>query len=84
MGDYEVALMLLITGMTTVFFILLIVVCIGRISIAILNKFPEKVVEQPTSSTNDRILTQEKFVALTTAVNIATQGRAKVVKIERI
>ena len=82
MGNYEQAFILLITGMSTVFIILMIVVLIGRVSISILNRFPEKVLVLPKNTIG--VLTQKKMVALTVAVNIATQGQAKVVKIERI
>lgn len=83
MDKYQIAFELLIVGMTTVFFILFLVVLIGRVCITILNKFyPEKVIE--AIETKPGILTKNKMVAITTAINIATSGKVKVVKIERI
>jgi len=83
MNNFQIALELLLVGMTTVFFILMLVVLIGRTSITILNKFyPEKVIE--AIETKPGLLTKNKMVAISTAINIATSGKAKVVKIERI
>lgn len=81
-SDIITALELMVTGMLTVFFMLCLVILIGRVTIAILNKtYPETVKSDKKEAPG--VLTKNKLVALTTAVNIASGGKAKILKIER-
>ena len=79
----SIAFELMITGMATVFVMLLLVVLIGKVTITVINKTnPEKV--QATPKDVPGVLTKNKLVAISTAVNIASGGQAKILKIERV
>jgi oxaloacetate decarboxylase (Na+ extruding) subunit gamma len=80
----DFALLLLLVGMITVFIALALVVFVGNATISFINKYvPEKVkavaqVRQTSSSFDKR-----KMAAIITAVDIATNGKGKVMKIEK-
>jgi oxaloacetate decarboxylase gamma subunit len=81
--DYQLALTLLLVGMLTVAFILILVVLFGNLLIRFVNKyFPEevKVVTTKSSSTLD----SRKVSAIVAAVDVFTRGKGKVNKIEKI
>jgi oxaloacetate decarboxylase gamma subunit len=81
------ALMLLAVGMITVFTILALIVIFGNILISLVNKFvPEekiskvvKVVERVTQGAID----PRKMAAIVSAVDVVTDGNAKVTSITK-
>lgn len=83
MNDFEVALMLMVVGMATVFVILLIVINLGKLLISLVNKLaPEEAsrkapVVAPTADAG-------AMDAIKAAVEILTAGKGQVVKIEKI
>jgi oxaloacetate decarboxylase gamma subunit len=69
------ALSLLLTGMVTVFVVLSLVVATGRLLIRISNRF----YVEPTSPVSGR-----KLAAITAAVEVVTEGKGTITKIEQI
>lgn len=86
MENFETALLLMVVGMTTVFAILLIVIYLGKVLIKLVNKYaPEEV------SSVRQVVTQKSvpisgniLAAIAAAVNVVTQGKGKVSKVEKI
>ena len=86
MENLETALLLMVVGMATVFVILLIVINLGKLLIALVNKYaPEEVVpvkqEAPKGPTP---IPGNIIAAISAAVNVVTQGKGKVTKVEKI
>jgi oxaloacetate decarboxylase gamma subunit len=83
MGEtFEFAIELLGVGMVTVFIILFLVVLVGNLIIAFVNRFfPESIVAKTTPS--NRSISTSKTAAIVAAVNIVTSGQGRVVNIEK-
>lgn len=86
MENLETALLLMVVGMSTVFVILLIVIYLGKLLITLVNKYaPEEVapvkreVQRGPAPVSGTIL-----AAITAAVNVVTQGKGKITKVEKI
>lgn len=77
------ALKLMLTGMSTVFFILIMVVVLGSLIIRITNKFAlvPVVLTDKANKTNPEI-DPAKLAAIISAVEITTKGQGKVTSIE--
>ena len=79
------ALKLLLTGMSTVFFILILVVLLGNIIIRITNKFaPVPLTPTLKSNGNSSGMESSKLAVIISAVEIATKGKGKVTSIQKI
>lgn len=79
------ALKLMLTGMSTVFFILIMVVVLGNLIIRLTNKFaltPVAVTEN--SNTTKQEIEPAKLAAIVSAVQITTLGKGKVTSIEKV
>lgn len=79
------ALKLMLTGMSTVFIILIMVVILGNLIIQITNKFAPK----PLALTENQGLKKsepdlKKIAAIVSAVQVATNGQGKVTSIEKM
>ncbi len=81
------AFTLLLIGMITVFTILSLVVISGSILIRLVNKYAPAPVKspkyQPTSAQDKSAIPAKKIAAIVAAVEMVTEGKAKIVKIER-
>ena len=82
---FSSAFMLLAVGMITVFTILALIVIFGNILISLVNKYiPEAkisfTVQRETTGTFD----PRKMAAIVSAVDIVTEGKAKVTSITRV
>ena len=78
------ALMLLAVGMITVFTILALIVVFGNGLITLVNKFiPEEKVSKVFSSLSDRAMDPRKMAAIVSAVDVVTEGKAKVTSITK-
>ena len=86
MENLETAFLLMVVGMATVFVILLIVIYLGKILISLVNKYaPEEVVSvKQTSSQAPVPIPGNILAAITAAVNVVTQGKGKVTKVEKL
>ena len=87
-AELQTALLLLIVGMITVFIILSLVVFTGHTLIWVVNKYfseEEKIEYDYTAPyIQDDGIYKKKLAAITAAVEIATRGKGKVIKIERV
>lgn len=78
------ALNLLVTGMGTVFFILIMVVALGNLIIRVTNMlYVEPVIpdKKPVSVTE---IAPSKLAAIVSAVDIVTKGKGKVTSVEKM
>ena len=86
MENIETAILLMVVGMATVFVILLIVIYLGKLLITLVNKYaPEEVA--PAKQETPRGLAPipgNILAAITAAVNVVTQGKGKVTKVEKL
>lgn len=79
------ALRLMLTGMSTVFFILIMVVVLGNIIIRVTNRFAVAAVESSTSATpSQKKINASKLAAIISAVEITTKGKGKVTSVEKM
>lgn len=88
MENFEVGILLLSVGMTTVFVILLIVIYLGKGLTILVNKYaPEEIaaIKQPPthSSGSNQALSDTTLAAIVAAVGITTEGKGKVVKVDK-
>lgn len=76
--------------MTTVFSILLIVICLGKGLILLVNKYApeEEIVKKQVLSSQVQVaamaLNYQETAAIVSAVSVVTGGQGKVMKIEKI
>lgn len=86
MENFETALLLMVVGMTTVFAILLIVIYLGKVLIKLVNKYaPEEVSSVRQAVTQKSVpISGNILAAIAAAVNVVTQGKGKVSKVEKI
>ena len=83
MTPFNTALMLMAVGMGTVFLVLLLVIYCSKGLIAIINRwFPEK--EAAPAVKKAAEIPAKTIAAITAAVGIASKGKAKIVKIEKL
>lgn len=82
MDNLGVGLILMLVGMTTVFIILLIVIYLGKYLILLVNKFAPP--EQDKSNRKSADSNDDVMSAVRIAVDKITDGRARVVKIEKL
>lgn len=73
--ELSTALTLLAIGMITVFVVLLLVVVTGNLLIRLVNKLPNKEAKGPISS--------KEIAVLSAAVEIFTQGKGRITKIDK-
>ena len=87
-AELQTALLLLVVGMITVFVILSLVVLTGRTLIWVVNKYfsPEEKIayEYTVPFVEDDVIYKKKLAAIAAAVEIATGGKGKIVKIEKM
>ena len=82
MNPINMALMLLVVGMGTVFIVLLLIIFCSRGLISLINRwFPEK--SAPIAEKIEEAIPSRIIAAITTAVKIASDGKAKIIKIEK-
>ncbi|MEQ9404547.1 MAG: hypothetical protein RIM99_13220 [Cyclobacteriaceae bacterium] len=75
-GDISTALSLLAIGMITVFIVLLLVVLTGNLLIRVVNSM--------SNSSPDGKIDAAGVAAITTAVEIFTEGRGQITRIEKL
>lgn len=85
MENLETALLLMVVGMATVFVILLIVIYLGKLLISIVNKYaPEEVIPVKQVTKSPVPISGTILAAIAAAVNVVTQGKGKVAKVEKL
>ena len=81
--DFSTALMLMGVGMITVFVVLSLVVLVGNGLVSFVNKFvPDSLSVQ--SNNQQTTIDPAKIAAITAAVEIFTNGKGQVDKIEKV
>ncbi|HCC52979.1 MAG TPA: oxaloacetate decarboxylase [Porphyromonadaceae bacterium] len=89
MDNFELGLLLMVVGMTTVFAILLLVIGLGKGLIFLVNKYaPEeavtsKAMRNPSAGSGNSNLPGQTTAAIVAAVSALTGGNGKVTKIEK-
>jgi oxaloacetate decarboxylase gamma subunit len=82
--NFQLALQLLGVGMITVFAILFLVVFIGNSIIRFVNRFIEEdSIAAPSQKEVQQVIDPQKMAAIVSAIQIVSQGKAKVVKVEK-
>ena len=82
---FSTALMLLAVGMITVFTILALIVIFGNILISLVNKFiPEAKISKVVSRVAQGAIDPRKMAAIVSAVDVVTEGKAKVTSISKV
>ena len=85
MENLNLALLLMVVGMATVFAILLIVIYLGKGLIALVNKYaPEETVPAKAAPKGPAPVPGNIMAAINAAVAVVTHGKGKVAKVERI
>ncbi|RGM15890.1 oxaloacetate decarboxylase [Bacteroides stercoris] len=85
MENLNIALLLMIVGMATVFAILLIVIYLGKGLIALVNKYaPEEVAPAKQEANAPAAVPGNIMAAISAAVTVVTQGKGKVAKVEKL
>jgi oxaloacetate decarboxylase gamma subunit len=85
-NNIQSAFVLLLVGMTTVFIILTLVVVTGKVLIRLVNRFAAeevKAVKKRLATGAKGQISPKTLVALSVAVEIATRGKGKIMKIEK-
>ena len=78
------ALKLMLTGMGTVFFILIMVVVLGNVIIKVTNSFASEASASVTTSVATSEIGASKLAAIVSAVDVVTKGKGKVTTIEKM
>jgi oxaloacetate decarboxylase gamma subunit len=86
MENIQIALLLIIVGMTTVFAILLIVINLGKLLIYLVNKYApeEDVPVKQTVNEEQTSIPKNILEAITATVNVVTSNKGKVAKVEKL
>jgi oxaloacetate decarboxylase gamma subunit len=89
MENMGIALLLMVVGMTTVFIILLIVINLSKLLIYLVNKYaPEEESSLPlsmqTPNEGQTAVPGDVLTAITTAVNMVTSNKGRIVKVEKL
>ena len=85
MENLNIALLLMIVGMATVFAILLIVIYLGKGLIALVNKYaPEEAALAKQAANASAAVPGNIMAAISAAVTVVTQGKGKVAKVEKL
>lgn len=83
MENLNVALLLMVVGMATVFAILLIVIYLGKAIIALVNKYaPEEATA--AKEAGPAPIPANIMAAINAAVTVVTNGKGKVAKVEKL
>lgn len=83
MENLELALLLMVVGMTTVFVILLIVIYFGKLLIHLVNKYAPEEVVPVKAAAGPAPVPAHVLAVITAAVNVVTSNKGKVVKVEK-
>lgn len=77
--------MLLAVGMITVFTILALIVLFGNVLITLVNKYiPEAKITKAIQTATSAAIDSRKMAAIVAAVDIVTEGKAKVTSITKV
>ena len=85
MENLSTAFRLMAVGMVTVFIILLVIIILGKLLTMLVNKYaPAEEVTSPKHSKTPAPIPGNILAAITAAVNVVTQNKGKITKIEKM
>ena len=85
MENLSTAFMLMAVGMVTVFIILLVVIFLGKLLTALVNKYaPAEEVAPAKHTKHPAPIPGNILASLTASVNVVTQNKGKITKIEKM
>jgi len=83
--NLHIALQLLLVGMLSVFFILGVVVALGKILISLVNKFSKDPVPRPVAAvTSNKQFSSKKLAALSAVIDIISDGQGVIKSVKKI
>lgn len=82
--DINIALMLMGVGMITVFVVLSLVVIVGKGLVSFVNRFVPEIIVQDEPKRVAGGVQPTKIAAITAAVEIFTEGKGHITRIEKI
>lgn len=82
--NLNLALQLLLVGMLSVFFILGIVVALGRTLIYLVNKFSPEIVKPQFAAKTKSGFSKEKLAVLTAVVEVVTENKGVIKSVKKI
>ncbi len=85
MENLSTAFRLMAVGMVTVFIILLVIIILGKLLTILVNKYvPAEEVAPPKQAKTPAPIPGNILAAITAAVNVVTQSKGKITKIEKM
>ncbi len=84
MENLNIALLLMVVGMATVFAILLIVIYLGKGLVALVNKYVPEDIPASNAEGKPAPIPAHILAVINAAVNVATHGKGKVAKVEKL
>jgi len=78
------ALKLMLTGMGTVFFILIMVVVLGNVIIRVTNSYTTEPVKKTGAAGGTSAVESHQLAAIVSAVSMVTKGKGRVTSVEKI
>ena len=85
MENLSTAFMLMAVGMITVFVILLFIILLGKVLILLVNKYaPAEEITPPKHAKDPAPIPGNILAAITAAVNVVTQSKGKITKVEKM
>ncbi len=82
--NLNLALQLLLVGMLSVFFILGIVVALGRILIFLVNKFSPEIAKPQIVSRSKTGFSKQKLAVLTAVVDVVTENKGVIKSVKKL
>jgi oxaloacetate decarboxylase gamma subunit len=84
MNNFELALELMLVGLPTVFFVLIIIIYFGKLLIALVNKYLPEEVKPLTTKTSSSGIDAKKMTVIEKAVSVITNGKGSVTNVEKL
>ena len=87
MDNISIGFELIVLGMPTVFFILLVLIYLGKLLTLLVNKWaPEEIIEhrQAVQATRQETIDQHTLSLLTEAVNVITAGKGTISNVKKV
>lgn len=84
MNNFGIALELMLVGMPTVFFVLIIIILCGKLLISLVNRYLPEEAKQVTTNALTSGIDTKKMTAIEKAVSAITGGKGTVSKVEKL
>ncbi len=84
MENLGTAIELMLVGLPTVFFVLILIIYFSKLLIYLVNKYVPETIAQEVTSNDVEEIDAKKISAITSAVSVLTGGKGKITKIEKL